>query len=70
MKAKTGLFWIIEEKLTDKEAAFLNRFDPVIYWSDEDGGYRARDRKLPSGRLLENMHISLGAETRITANVY
>lgn len=61
----TGLNWVIDAKtpLSEEDRDFIKNFSPSIYWANIDCCYWAYDKKLPSGRYLENMSFSEDLET-------
>lgn len=61
----TGLNWVIDAKapLSEKDRDFIKNFSPSVYWANIDCYHWAYDKKLPSGRYLENMEFTEDLET-------
>ena len=56
----TNINWVIDAKspLSEADQDFLITFEPPIYFNDISGYHWTYDKKLPSGRYLENMKFS------------
>lgn len=61
----TGMNWVIDTKtpLSEADRDFLIEFDPPIFFNDINCFYWSYDKKLPSGRYLENMSFSEDLKT-------
>lgn len=61
----TGMNWVIDTKtpLSEADRDFLIEFDLPIFFNDINCFYWSYDKKLPSGRYLENMSFSEDLKT-------
>ena len=67
-----GVTWVINstDELDKNDIEFISNYSPKVYWHDIECKHWCFDRKLPSGKWLENITPTLDClEITITAKV-